>query len=466
MKDNAQKLHSPAASEFEIVSHVLGDTAVGRDASNIPLVVWPNGRWCFEANAYMLRLLDRGLSRFNRGGTLSTYATYLSHLIRFCANNSIEFRELTDSSFTLFIRGISGERSRDSIATKRRESSSVIDIAKICLDFLEFVGKLNGITLIGPTAAIRAERVKSARPGFSGSQIYVESWHHHSLPTPSPERERLPVSSASIMRMRDQIPKCSSTEFQLRRRQVMLRALDITGGRRSEISNLTVESVVKASQMVPPRLELLTVKGRGRHKNKTRLIPITRHDANMLLQFVRVNRLAAIKKTCGLKRDQGFVFISEKTGNALRPNTITQEISTISRAAKLDVRVSPHLFRHRFITNVFRALIEEYKAQNADEFRSKLLSDQDIKTKLAEWTGHSSIESLDRYIHLAFAEIYGLNKAVNTVIAKRAIRTFELALSQVNLEIQTEQELARSVQELKDLITEVLLDLRGDLQDN
>ncbi|TAH13920.1 MAG: site-specific integrase [Curvibacter sp.] len=464
MKDNARKLHSPAASEFEIVSHVLGDAAVGRDASNIPLVVWPDGRWCFEVNAYMLRLLDRGLSRFNRGGTLSTYATYLSHLIRFCANNSLEFRELTDSSFTLFIRGINGERSRDSIAAKRRESSSVIDIAKICLDFLEFVGKLNGITLIGPTAAIRAERVKSARPGFGGSQIYVESWHHHSLPTPSPERERLPVSSASIMRMRDQIPKCSSTEFQVRRRQVMLRALDITGGRRSEISNLTVESVINASQMVPPRLELLTVKGRGKHKNKARLIPITRHDANLLLQFVRVNRQTIIKRTCGARHDHGFVFISEKTGNALRPNTITQEISTISRAAKLDVRVSPHLFRHRFITNVFRALIEEYKAQNADEFRSKLMSDQDIKTKLAEWTGHSSIESLDRYIHLAFAEINGLNKSIEIVAAKRAIRTFEMALTQIDLDIQNEQELVKRTEELRNLVEEVLQDLGGDQQ--
>lgn len=452
-------LHKSATSGFEIASYVLGDVPVGRDASGVPLVLWPGGGWCFEANAYMLRLVDRGLSRFNRGGTLATYAAHLSHLIRFCANNNLEFLELTDASFTLFVRGLKGERMSDSLSTFRREPSTVIDIGKSCLGFLEYVGNMSGFALIGPKAAIRAERVKNVihRPGRA--RLSAESWHHYSFPTPSPERERLPVATAVITRMREQIPKCSSSEFQMRRRQVMLRVLDITGGRRAEVSNLTVESVRRASEMKTPRLELITVKGRGRHKGRTRLIPITRHDANQLWQFVRINRNTVIKKTFGGRHDHGYVFVSETSGGVLKPNTITQEISTIARAAKLDVKVSPHLFRHRFITNVFKALIEEYKSENEDDLRRKLTANEDIKTKLAEWTGHSNINSLDRYIHLAFSEINGLNSAVDSLHAKRAIETFMFELQQIDFDIQSDTDLIARVKHLKTLVREVQQDL-------
>lgn len=57
-------LFIPAGDDFAIVSHVEGDQPFGRDASNLPLITWPNGGWCFDANAFMLRLVDRGLSRF------------------------------------------------------------------------------------------------------------------------------------------------------------------------------------------------------------------------------------------------------------------------------------------------------------------------------------------------------------------------------------------------------------------
>src|ERR1051326_365216 len=75
----------------------------------IPLMVWPNGRWCWEANTYLGSLLERGLSTRTRGGTLLTYAAHISHLLRYCAATlrRTRFIELTDGQFTDFVRGLS-----------------------------------------------------------------------------------------------------------------------------------------------------------------------------------------------------------------------------------------------------------------------------------------------------------------------------------------------------------------------
>ena len=47
--------------------------AVTVQADNIPMLSWPDNRWCLEANLYMLELYERGLSRRNGGGTLTVY---------------------------------------------------------------------------------------------------------------------------------------------------------------------------------------------------------------------------------------------------------------------------------------------------------------------------------------------------------------------------------------------------------
>ncbi|KGI92901.1 hypothetical protein MD26_12520 [Pseudomonas sp. H2] len=75
------------------------------------------------------------------------------------------------------------------------------------------------------------------------------------------------------------------------------------------------------------------------------------------------------------------------------------------------------MFRHRFITNKFKELIIEYDLQNTDVMRRAISNSELIKTKLKEWTGHKMVESLDRYIHLAFSELAGMPAVVERVNA-------------------------------------------------
>jgi len=64
-------------------------------AEKIPTIMWPDGRWCFPANLYMLSLFKRGLSRKGRGGTLAAYAASLIPLLDIVSHegsNSMNYR--------------------------------------------------------------------------------------------------------------------------------------------------------------------------------------------------------------------------------------------------------------------------------------------------------------------------------------------------------------------------------------
>lgn len=53
------------------------DTLIFKPADNVPMLFWPDGQWCLEANVFMQQLYTKGLSRRDLGGTLKTYAARL-----------------------------------------------------------------------------------------------------------------------------------------------------------------------------------------------------------------------------------------------------------------------------------------------------------------------------------------------------------------------------------------------------
>lgn len=65
------KLYRHATSEFGLPVYVdfSGEVSL-LPAGGLPLMYWPDGRWCFEASLFMGHLARQGLSRRYRGGTL------------------------------------------------------------------------------------------------------------------------------------------------------------------------------------------------------------------------------------------------------------------------------------------------------------------------------------------------------------------------------------------------------------
>lgn len=460
-----KSLYKKVRESFQLPSYVdqRGNLVLKR-AARIPMVHWPDGRQCVEANLFLLGLYKKGRSIRSEGGTLTTYASQITHLIRYCAANNIHLEELTDAHFTMFINGLRAERHGSSPQQLARNNTTVISIGKVCLDFLLSVGNLHlRGEFISPTGQISAHKeVYLKQTGISRSGQprikRIEYWTHSSFGTPEPEVVRDPISTEAIRALRKAIFTCGSGKFLVRRRQVMLKLFEILGGRRTEVSLVTVASVEAAASMKRPMLELQSLK-QGGNSSKKRMVPISLHDAKYLLSYVRFSRSVVISRTCGKELDDGFMLISEETGKRLMPNTLTQEMSAIRKAAGISEKACLHMFRHRFITKVFVALIEEHRYQNVDHFRQALIDDDALKRKLMEWTGHRDPASLTRYIHLAFKEVAAFKKTYSVVLARQFIASSLVTLDEIRTELDREGYKEGVVEKLQALMSDLLSDL-------
>lgn len=170
-----------------------------------------------------------------------------------------------------------------------------------------------------------------------------------------------------------------------------------------------------------PMLRVLTLKKKTR---RYRLIPVPRADLVFIRQYLLYHRAPTMRLRRPGMPEHGILLVSEVDGEALRTNTLTQEISLLANAAGLAENACPHMFRHRFLTKIFVALIEQHKVENADEFRRLLLDTETLKRKVAEWTDHSDLATLDRYIDLAFEEIGNFRRIYNLTNAGIAVDSF------------------------------------------
>lgn len=434
-----KKLYRFTSPSFLTYSHLdARNRIVTRECDSVPMVQWPNGRWCYEANLYIQKQFERGLSRRGRGGTLLTYVTQISALIRFCYQNHTEFIDLTDSQFSFFVKTLAGETESLGRAKRKRSTNSVVAIGRRCLDFLAFVGEVHDDeNFIGPKGRIIAtkESAPASKVMKGKGNILVRYWFHRALPQQDRFLKRLPITTENAIRIRKAVLSASSSTFQRKRRYVLLTLFEVTGARRYELSRLTVKNVLDAWSSPEPRLTLVTAK-RGGNREVYRELPISRIDLAILVEYIEKNRARVIRKTCGCANDDGLLLVSQTTGKGLKPNTISQEIYALAKHAGIDEKVCAHMYRHAFFTKLFVALIEQHRFENSDDFRRALLEVETVKKVVQEWSGHRSLHSLEPYIHLAFNEYSGFSKTVELVHMRRLLQSFSAALSRLTTEME------------------------------
>jgi site-specific recombinase XerD len=405
----------------------------------------------------MHSLYRKGLSRNNKGGTLKTYAGNISHLLRFCSHNAIDVSQMTDSFFVLFMQSLLNDTKSLLTARTARSTTSILTIGKTCIDLLVYIGEITGRDeFVGKDGVIKAERKKAEIDiGKGKKRITKYYWHHRSFPEPSPDKKRFPITEAHSNSI---ITAAASTEdlFLRKRRFVMLKLLSHTGCRRSELVSITTHDVYAALHDPTIGLKLLTAKKRG-NSNHHRYLPISIPDLKFIVSYIEFNRLPKIK-SLGVQ-DGGLLFISARTGKGLLPNTITQEISELAGLAGLNEHLSPHMYRHRFITQHFIKLIIQHDFNNPDDFRNLLINTESFKREVQQWTGHTNVNSLDNYIHLAFSDISN-----RKIVADAAIRSQHLS-SLLQTVKMAQAEIAAgfsssSVDELLNTISEYLNELQ------
>lgn len=410
-----------------------------REANNIPFLRWPDGAPCSIANAYMIHLLKRNLSRNNKGGTLRQYAKDISQLIRYCHNSRIEIYEVNYDNFTHFIGELRKDHNPINPDVRKRDSNTLIAIGRKCLDFLDFVGQLNGdIDFVA--RSIRGERKKySIKATKTTSSNIKHGWWHPSFDTPDPRKKRNAISQKSVEALYDAIPKLlvgsvdvDTQRFLCRRRTVMLRLLEMTGARIEEISRIRVRDIDSAITQQQPELRLQTLK---RRKEEVRYVPVLHQDLMVLKPYYRISRTKIIKQTIGVTSDHGLFFVGLR-GKPLTSRYMSNEIGLLRRSADLTGQACAHMFRHRFITKLFIRYIKQYEYENRDDFRKALLDAQSLKQKVQQYTGHGSVASLDTYIDLAFDEVENLDAVVNAVDLRRAYESFDTNAESLHKELQ------------------------------
>jgi site-specific recombinase XerD len=377
-------------------------------AQNIPFITYPNFLPCFEANAYMYRLYRRNLSTLNNGGSLKTYAVMITHLIKYIYEKKpkLRFSDLDDNHMFDFINNLK----------KRKISNNrIISIFIKCIDFLFFISELyNKPYLIGVGNKFQIKLTLKRSTNYKKNYNKANSYTHLALPRPDYDIPILPISIENIKKIRNIVllKKDSSIKF---RNLCILDLLEFTGARRTEIMLLTTHNIKNSNRFDPnavlPLLQFKTLKKRG--VNNIRYVPIPHNLLNNLLKYIRQYRAPIIKKL-GIQ-DHGLLFISHKSGKPLSTDTITTYLHDWSSQANINPPVHAHQFRHRYITEKFKAIIKQHDTNNPDLFNKLLISHERLKQEVLQWTGHTDINSLTPYIHLAINELTNIHETLASI---------------------------------------------------
>ncbi len=411
--------------EIPLFHNVLSDDYRYRTLPNMPMLYWPSGLPCIEANLYIMKgITTRNWSLKGKGGTAKANADLLPHIIRFCYDNDIHFSKLNDAYFEFFINGLMAEK--HSTGTKKgqkiRSNTRVGKIGRQTLSFLVDIGKrLSNKSFIGDSGCqLSVEECEYKEYGKT-----VTYYNHVSIPSKDEYKKRLPVALSDIEKLMAFISTGENKNL-VERNKSLVKAYKATGGRRSEVSNLRVSDIEKAlaSEEKIPLLRLITLKKKEHaleQEKEERFVPVYRTVLKSISKYIKRNRARILKKVNkSLKEkgkspivDHGFVFIGENSGLPLGPDTITTYFNQWAKDIGATGNLMAHAFRHSFITDKIEMLIELFNLEDEGEFKAKFAVEKAFKDKVITWTGHKHEKSLSPYIHLAFSELSGVNKAMD-----------------------------------------------------
>ncbi|WP_281892152.1 site-specific integrase [Pseudomonas atacamensis] len=395
----------------------------------MPFMCWPDGSPCLQANAYMIKLRmhsgrgGNGPSRQGtKGGSFGQYAGQISHLIRFCYYNKINFIALSDDDFCNFIDVLRQERKLDKPKQFKRNERTITGIGRRCLNFLAHVAEMNGIhNFVGVNGTISIVMVDSIYYR-NGKALKRSSVHHRSFRTPSAKKTRKPIGEGTIAKLRDAIDATSSSDFLSTRRHLMISLFEEMGTRRAETQPLMVADIIAASKVRKPTITVSTLKRGG--LGITRDLELSPPLIDELIDYIRGPRRAIMKKFKD-SPDHGYLFVTERGGRPLGIDSITTEFWKIRRAAGVDEQACAHLFRHLFCTNIVAELISATQALSPDSFRQTLMTNKMLAERAMTKSGHATLESLLDYVDSAFKQKSKYQQIIQNAEAARAYENYE-----------------------------------------
>ena len=401
--------------DVEIPNYIVDGKISYRKFSSFPYASYTNGTPCVIANMYFYSSNIVNLKELS----IKRVAYCLAHLIRYCENKNIQIDEFNSNNFVDLSNKLQNEIDEHG---KVRNNRTINNILKNILYFYEFVGK----TIFNDNDYVKVIlKADINQLNFSNNKSVGDNntnYSHPALVANNPTRTRNPISKENINKIYDNIANLYQSSFGQERLKVLLLLLEITGARIGEINNITVFDIEQAYNQDKPLLKLKTLK---RKSNEFRHISIDKNDLKKIIDFIKIQRKIRIKKTIGVENDDGYLFISHTTGKHLNVTSLINDFGRLKQLVGISEELSAHMFRHRFITNMFIQLIKRYDFQNQDSFRNSLLDVNTLKVYIQELTGHKSSKSLDTYLHLAKSELVNMPEIINQLYLYRNDETIK-----------------------------------------
>ena len=390
--------------------------------SSFPFMRWPNGRPCEAINMYLL-----DMKILVTGDTLKTYASELSHLVRYCFQNNIAFDSLTDSYIYDFSKELQNERSLRYPTERARNNNTVRKIISRSLLYLQWYQK----NLLSPNSKRLIDEKRyspnivitiKSNPHKRQGNTYIT---HRAMPTSVSQEPKHPISQSIIENIELMVEKLSTLEEQsektLRkyqhdldgyksqleyiraRRRFMIWLLKRTGLRPSEMVEINIADhydILKTKRIIIP------TKKRRKEIAPKRSFPITLKDSATFKRYLTVReRFLTHLEEKGIQVEQSLFLGSD--GKSIKKGSLEKDFSRLVKACGYeDVQACFSMFRHRFITYEVIVHLKEFMSGSGKT--RQIMTDADYRSilkRVSTKTGHGSEESLWHYIDLAWDEL-------------------------------------------------------------
>jgi hypothetical protein len=376
---------------------------------NFPFIKNNKGESIVPINMYLSSHLNTNSSE----NTIKRVSFCLKILIDYCENNNIKLNNFLEDDLINLSRQLQTEKDEKGSV---RNNTTVNNIIYQIIRFFDFFGKmflndenyLKNILNVEEKAVSTKGQIKSVKK-------------HKAMVLNAEKTTRNPINIQDIDLIYQNIDKIYVSRFAQERTKVLLKLLEHTGARLGELSLIKINDITNAIQNEKGLLQLTTLK---RRRESSRFVPVDKEILNQINAFIKIYRNKIIRATVK-NNDQEFLFISEHTGERINSSSLSNDFTRLRNSLNINSQLCAHMFRHRFITNIFINLIKQYDLENKDSFRSALLDVNTLKAHVRQLTGHQDVNSLDTYLHLAKSELSNMPEILKKLDTQRDIESKE-----------------------------------------
>ncbi|TKF36101.1 site-specific integrase [Vibrio kanaloae] len=431
---------------------------------------WPDGSTCMPVEMFLLDISNEKKISVSDGGTVGGYARNLTHLVRYCFKNKIQFWDLQTSNIDDLISELSTEVNE--FNERERNNNTIKTIISNAMTFLKWIQNQHfpERNIIGVDSQYKRYQVKltiSLNRYGKPCEVFPSKIPNATTQPKKPIADKIikllwetlnqSKSSTGInkrlMKHFSKQEQKDHIDYMFHRRRFQLTMLEATGLRPQELISISVKNNIK--NLADSKIEISTLKRGAPHR---RIVPIDQGTVIKIEIFLSIHRKKLIERLI----KHGFIssenevddvlFLHHETGKKVKPDAAYQEFRRLCIKAGIKQKTCQSMFRHRFCTNMVKLHLLSFMDKNPAKSRFNF-SDSDyrtILTKVATFTGHKDPTSLEFYIDWAWEELDVFSYVYDVSHLQGKLKEISRLVSDLKGELYGTQSLSKTKLELVD----------------